>query len=67
MHCADCGTKLERNGCCPNCHEELFIAIEFADEIDEMSPEFAGMVEQQAGAAKANRRVMRHDTPEEQG
>lgn len=24
-HCADCGTRLEKNGVCPNCDEEAFI------------------------------------------
>jgi hypothetical protein len=60
-HCDDCGTRLEHNGCCPNCHEELFIAIEFSEEIESMSPSFAEKVEQQEGAARANRRVMRQE------
>jgi len=48
-HCADCGTRLELNGTCPNCHEELFIATWQANDLDyPLSEDFSRKVEEQA-------------------
>jgi len=48
-HCEDCGTRLELNATCPNCHEELFIATWQATDLDyPISREFAQKIEEQA-------------------
>jgi hypothetical protein len=65
MHCEDCGTKLELNGTCPNCHEELFIATWQATDLDyPISEEFAQKVEEQAAVVARRRRWREHDIQE---
>ena len=57
-HCENCGTRLERNGTCPNCHEELFIATWQAEYLDyPLSEQFAGKVEEQAAEIARNKRA----------
>jgi hypothetical protein len=49
--CDDCGTRLELNGTCPNCHEELFIATWQAEFMDyPLSDEFSRKVSEQQQA-----------------
>lgn len=56
MTCEDCGTKLELNGTCPNCHEELFIATWQADDLPyPLSEEFKHAVEEQTEIVRQNR------------
>ena len=47
--CDDCGMRLELNGTCPNCHEELFIATWQAEYLDyPLSEEFSRKVAEQS-------------------
>lgn len=56
MTCEDCGTGLELNGTCPNCHEELFIATWQAEDLDyPLSDEFTRKVEDQSQAIRLKR------------
>jgi hypothetical protein len=51
--CADCGTRLELNGTCPNCHEELFIATWQGEYLDyPLSEEFDRKVDAQSAAIR---------------
>jgi len=55
IHCEDCGTKLELDGTCPNCHEELFIATWQGEDTEQpWSDEFRDAVEEQTVYAKRN-------------
>lgn len=45
-HCEDCGTKYS-DGCCPNCHEELFIETTQGEFIEYSSDEWCRKVEEQ--------------------
>ena len=57
-YCEDCGTGLEANGVCPNCHEELFISEwQGMDMPEEVSQEFYDLVEQQRAEIKRQREL----------
>ena len=51
-HCEDCGTKLERGGVCPSCHEELFIHRFNGDAPIDWSAEFMAKVNEQQQAVE---------------
>jgi len=61
MICEDCGTRLELDGTCPNCHEELFIATWQGMDLDyPLSDEFSRKVEEQS--AEVRRRAGKRTT-----
>lgn len=52
MYCKDCGTKITE-GCCPNCHEELYIyKTQYLELPCPVSPEFLQEVVRQYEDAK---------------
>lgn len=58
--CNDCGTRLERNGVCPNCDEAAYIMDHQHDYLpDQVSDEF--LDEAAAGHARAAERKPRAD------
>ncbi len=54
LNCEDCGTRLERNGVCPNCDEEAF--IEDWQELVGESDEFRDMADEGHARAKVRLR-----------
>lgn len=47
-HCENCGTRIS-DGCCPNCHEELFIfETQYEFLPDNLSDDFIDKVTEQA-------------------
>ena len=52
--CEDCGSRLEKGGVCPNCHEELFIATTQAEYMEPISQEFYDKVLEQVAAVKTD-------------
>lgn len=46
MNCEDCGTRYS-DGCCPNCHEELFIERTQWEYMGETSDEWKRKVAEQ--------------------
>jgi len=53
--CADCGTRIEKNGVCPNCDEAAFIEDWQHDGTEETSEEF--QLEAAEGRARAKARL----------
>lgn len=45
--CDDCGTKFS-DGCCPNCHEELFIYNTQGEYLDYVGEDFLSKVKHQS-------------------
>ena len=60
MNCEDCGTRYS-DGMCPNCHEELFILVTQAEDLDDvrLSDEFLAKAKEQADVLSLQERRKR--------
>jgi hypothetical protein len=55
-YCEDCGTQ-KHGGICPYCQEELYILAHQAEDVDEVSDEFAAKAQEQAARNWQQRKV----------